>query len=180
MRSVLSIVAATILLAGGTAGAQAPTAGSPFAVAITAPAAIEEYPAIEKTLTVTVSNTGHAPVHDLLLYMTMADVTRNLVVDLLDFSATRVYAIDTIEPMKSINLEIPLKLAFTGDFYLYMTAISKETGMTAFSKTIPVKILGTTSPSKDLVIIVSAAVPGLLLALLLGLVAVRSNRAKAN
>ncbi len=167
MSRILWIAAALLLLAGGAAQADEPAPPASFAVAITAPAAIEENPGLEKTLTVTVSNKTAASVQNLLIYVTMADVTRNLVVDLADFGATKVYTIDTLDPMKSITLQVPLKLAFTGDFYLYMTALAKDTGEVAFSRPIDVKIHGATAPSEGLVVIVSALVPGVLLLLLL-------------
>ncbi len=156
------------------AASEAHAADAPFTVAITAPTAIEEYPGVERPLTVTVSNTSKAPVRDLLIYVTMADMTRDLVVDLSDFGASKVYAIDTIDPMKSISLEVPLKLAFTGNFYLYMTAVAKDSGAMATSHAIPVKIYGATAPSETLVVIVSAAVPGILLVVLLWGIARRS------
>ena len=175
MSSVRWFVVAVILFAGGAAAAQEPPPAPAFAVAVTTPTAIEEYPGIDKTLKVMLTNTSRAPFQNLLLYMTMADVTRNLVVDLSDFNATKVFTIDTIAPRESINLDVPLKLVFTGDFYLYMTAIAKDTGTIAFSRAVSVKIYGAASPPRSLVVVVSVVVPGILLAVLLWLLFARSE-----
>ncbi|NIK76798.1 putative membrane protein [Paenibacillus castaneae] len=134
-----------------------------FQIKIISPEQITDYPGKDVNIKISVKNMTDKEIKDVFTYITMANISKTWTVNLEDYSADQPITIGTISPHEEKIVELPIKLVYSADYYLYTTVLSKDSLNITSSHAIPVKILGNTRLVPLQVQIVSIAVPLLLL-----------------
>ncbi|MCD9026446.1 hypothetical protein [Cohnella silvisoli] len=161
-KSMLLLLLIGLLFVTNAGFAQAQ--GNPnFEINIVFPQKIEQLPGIDTLIKVSIINKTDKEMHDVFTYITMANLTKTWTVNLEDYSADQPTAIGTMKPNEEKIVELPIKLVYSADYYLYATVVSKESKIITSSDAIPVKILGNTKIVPLQVQIVSILIPLLLL-----------------
>jgi hypothetical protein len=134
-----------------------------FQINIVSPEQITEYPGKDVLIKVSIKNNTNKEIHDVFTYITMANLSKTWTVNLEDYSADQPTTIGTMKPNEEKVVDLPIKLVYAADYYLYTTVVSKESNRITSSNAIPVKILGNTKIVPLQVQLVSIAIPFLLL-----------------
>lgn len=132
-------------------------------ISIQSPSRVKDYPGIEETIKVEIKNNTDKPIKDILVYITMADIKKNMTVNLEDYGADKPTVVNLLKPNETKTVELPIRFVYTSNYYLYTTAISKEFNQIVSSNSIPIEIMGNTKVDKNMVIVVSLAEPILLI-----------------
>ncbi|MFU0824034.1 hypothetical protein [Clostridium sp.] len=133
-----------------------------LSISITSPFAVKDYPGKEELVKAEVKNNTDKPIKDLLVYITMADIKKNMTVNLEDYSADKPVKVDILNPGETKVIELPIRFVYTSNYYLYTTAVSKEYNQIISSDAIPIEIMGNTKVDKNMVLIISYVEPILL------------------
>lgn len=133
-----------------------------LSINILSPNIVKAYPGKEEVIKVQIKNNTDNPIHDLLVYITMADIKKNMTVNLEDYSADKPSSINIIQPGETKTVELPIRFVYTSNYYLYSTVVSKEFNNIASSTSIPIEIMGNTRIDKNMVVTVSYIEPVLL------------------
>jgi hypothetical protein len=149
---VFSIVTTLITTNHSTVFAQTNAVDKKISLTILSPDKVKDYPGREETIKVRVTNNTDKDIHDVLVYITMADIKKNMTVNLEDYSADKPVFINTLKVNESKTIELPIRFVYTSDYYLYTTVTSKEYKEIVSSDAIPVEILGNTKIDKSKVI----------------------------
>jgi hypothetical protein len=134
-----------------------------FQIKILSPEQITEYPGKDVLIKVSIKNNTDKEIQNVFTYITMANLSKTWTVNLEDYSADQPTTIGTMKPHEEKVVELPIKLVYAADYYLYTTVLSKEDKIITSSNAIPVKILGNTKIVPLQVQIVSIVIPLLLL-----------------
>ena len=159
-----------ILLNYSVAGAQEPVTAQPkLGLTILSPQIVEGYAGKEETVRVQVTNNTGQSIQDILIYITMADLSKNSTVNLEDFNADKPVSVQTLGAKESKFIDLPVRFVYTSQYDLYVTAISKGYHETVSSVSIPVQIAGNTQVDKNQVFMLSFLEPLLVLLMLVGI-----------
>lgn len=168
---VLGILTICLLLMNlSIVWAQEPAATTAkLAVKILSPQQVQGYAGKGETVRVQVTNNTTQPIQDILVYITMADLSKNSTVNLEDFNADKPVSVATLGAKESKMLDLPVRFVYTSQYDLYVTAISKGYQETVSSVSIPVQIVGNTQVDKSQVLLLSFLEPFVVLMILVGL-----------
>ncbi|ERI90640.1 hypothetical protein HMPREF1982_03678 [Clostridiales bacterium oral taxon 876 str. F0540] len=133
-----------------------------LSISITSPSTVKDYPGKEELVKAEVKNNTDKPIKDLLVYITMADIKKNMTVNLEDYSADKPVKVDILGPGETKVIELPIRFVYTSNYYLYTTAVSKEYNQVISSDAIPIEIMGNTKVDKNMVLTISYVEPILL------------------
>ncbi|GAB6171874.1 hypothetical protein JCM15765_13520 [Paradesulfitobacterium aromaticivorans] len=149
-------------------------------VHILSPQEVKGYAGKEDTVKVSVNNNTNQPLHDILVYITMADLQKNSTVNLEDFNADKPVLISELGEKKSKIVNLPVRFVYTSQYDLYVTAIAKSLPETSSSSAIPVEIVGNTQVDKNQVLLVSSLEPVFVLFFVLLMHTVMKKRKERN
>ncbi|MFF2753227.1 hypothetical protein ACFVR1_05660 [Psychrobacillus sp. NPDC058041] len=135
-------------------------------IKILSPDAVENYPGLETTVQVEITNLSSTELKNAMVYITMADIGKHMTVNLEDYGADVPVLLDTLKPQQSVKVELPIRFVYTSKYKLYVTVSSDDDQQIHSSESIPVHILGNTKIDPLIVQIVSIAMPVILLLLL--------------
>jgi hypothetical protein len=144
-------------------------------VSLISPDMVKEYPGAEKKIVARVTNHSAQPIEDMMVYITMADLTKHWTVNLEDYSADQPITIGTLEPGAMKEVSLPIRFVYTNHYHLYVTAASTKLPWIYSSSAIPIEIMGNTQLDPLVVKIVAIAEPLLLLG---GLITILLRRRK--
>lgn len=133
-----------------------------LSISILSPSGVKDYPGREETVKAQIKNNTDKPIKDILVYITMADIKKNMTVNLEDYSADKPVAVNSLQPNETKIVELPIRFVYTSNYYLYTTAVSKEYNQIISSDSIPIEIMGNTKVDKNMVLLVSYIEPVLL------------------
>ena len=132
-------------------------------ISILSPSQVKGYPGKEELIKVEIKNNSDKTLNNLLVYITMADVKKNMTVNLEDFSADTPVTISALKPRQTKIVELPIRFVYTSTYNLYTTVVSKEDNKVVSSDSIPIEIMGNTKVDKNMVMVVSYGEPALLI-----------------
>lgn len=133
-----------------------------LSISILSPLEIKDYPGREETIKAQIKNNTDKPIKDILVYITMADIKKNMTVNLEDYSADKLVAVNSLQPNETKTVELPIRFVYTSNYYLYTTVVSKEYNQIISSDSIPIQITDNTKVHKNMVLMVSYIEPILL------------------
>jgi hypothetical protein len=133
-----------------------------LSISILSPSGVKDYPGREEIIKAQIKNNTDKPIKDILFYITMADIKKNMTVNLEDYSADKPVTVNLLQPNETKVVELPIRFVYTSNYYLYTTAVSKEYNQIISSNSIPIEIMGNTKVDKNMVLLVSYIEPGLL------------------
>ena len=148
---------------------------SSISVEITTPSSVEVYPGVEGAITANVTNNTSSDMTNLIVYITMVDVVKNMTVNLEDYSADVPVVIPELKANQSETVTLPIIYVYPSEYHLYVTVATKDNLDIISSPSIPVNIITLTKIDYPLVKITSIAVPVLLL-LAFGFVSIQRKR----
>lgn len=134
-------------------------------VEILSPDGIKDFPGREEVIKIRVKNNTSNDLHGLLVYITMADLNKNMTVNLEDYNADKPILVDTLKSGESQDIELPVRFVYTSKYYLYVTVANKENTTITSSVAIPIEIMGNTKINKVSAMSVAIAEPIVLLGL---------------
>ncbi|MGB3367575.1 MAG: hypothetical protein WBA54_08805 [Acidaminobacteraceae bacterium] len=137
---------------------------SNIVVEILSPIAISDYPGKEDVIKASIRNNGPKDLNEVLVYITMVDVKKNMTVNLEDYNADKPVYIETLKSGEIQLIELPVRFVYTSKYDLYVTAVAKENRNVTSSKSISIEILGNTKINKTLAMSVAFLEPVILLA----------------
>ena len=117
-------------------------------VKILSPDGIKDFPGREEIVKVRVSNNTSNDLSGLLVYITMADLKKNMTVNLEDYNADKPVVVDSLKSGESQDIELPVRFVYTSKYYLYVTVANKENTTITSSVAIPIEIMGNTKINK--------------------------------
>jgi uncharacterized membrane protein len=158
-KKLITVFMIIFLLSGITKLAFAEMSNPDLKVNITSPNGVKDYPGREETIKVAVKNNGKNDLKHVLAYITMADLNKNMTVNLEDYSADKPIYIEKIKPGSSCNIELPIRFVYTSKYHLYVTVVSKDDNRITSSAAIPINIMGNTKISKPMTMGVSFVEP---------------------
>lgn len=136
---------------------------NPLKIEIISPSSVKDYPGREETVIAKITNNTNFKTGELLAYITMADVNKNMTVNLEDYSADKPVLIHELNANESKIIELPVRFVYTSSYHLYVTVAYKESDIIVSSLSIPIEILGNTMIDKNMVIAVAGVEPIVLL-----------------
>lgn len=134
-----------------------------LSISIISPSQVKDYPGKEEVVKAEIKNNTDKTIKDLLVYITMADIKKNMTVNLEDYSADTPVAINVLQPNEIKIIELPIRFVYTSNYYLYTTVVSKENNQIISSDSIPIDIMGNTKVDKNMVVMISCVEPILLI-----------------
>jgi uncharacterized membrane protein len=163
MKKFLSIAMGLILILSMFTISFAETGNSDLEINILSPNGIKDYPGHEDIVKVSITNNGDHPLNEVLVYITMADLGKNMTVNLEDYGADKPVYLDTIKAKETVEVELPIRFVYTSNYHLYVTVVTKEGNQITSSNAVPIEILGNTKINKPLAMGVAIAEPLILL-----------------
>lgn len=163
-RMSLIITIIMILLSSLSNLAFANSGNSAIQIDIISPSNVRDYPGHEDKIVAKIKNNGNTDITDVLAYITMADLGKNMTVNLEDYSADKPISIDVLKSGEEKTIELPIRFVYTSNYHLYVTLVSKNNSIISSSNAIPIEILGNTKINKPLAMGVAFIEPLLLLA----------------
>lgn len=145
---------------------------------ILTPVEVKGYPGIDETVKVRIENLSQNDMNQLLVYITMADVKKNMTVNLEDYGADVPVYLDVLKAGESKVVELPIRFVYTSKYDLYVTVVSKDSPVIQSSEAITIEIFGNTKINKNLAMVVTISEPILLLGLVSIVYFVRSRKYK--
>lgn len=146
---------------------------SPLSVEIISPSLVDGVPGLEQTIQARITNSSDQSIADVMGYITMANLTRHMTVNLEDYNADKPVVIGKLQAKESIVINLPIRLVYTGSYHLYVTAVSSEKSDIVSSIAIPVTITSNSKLDTVAVNYVSIGVPAILLLGIAGTLASR-------
>jgi len=134
-------------------------------ITIISPMGVQDFPGHEDIITAKVTNQGSEDLSQLLAYVTMADLNKNMTVNLEDYGADKPLYIESLKAGQSQTIELPIRFVYTSKYHLYVTVVTKDSHTISSSKAITIEILGNTKINKPLALGVSVIEPILILVL---------------
>ncbi len=144
------------------------------------PESVKDYPGREELVKVSITNNGKTDLNEVLAYITMADVGKNMTVNLEDYNADKPVYIEGIKAGETKNIELPIRFVYTSKYQLYVTVVLKGEDVISSSNSIPIDILGNTKINKVFAINVAMMEPLLLLGFVWGVYRLRKRKYKVN
>jgi hypothetical protein len=133
-----------------------------LSISILSPSGVKDYPGREETVKAQIKNNTDKAINDILVYITMADINKNMTVNLEDYSADKPVTVTSLQPNETKIVELPIRFVYTSNYYLYTTVVSKENNQIISSDSIPIEIMGNTKVDKNMVLMISYVEPVLL------------------
>lgn len=133
-----------------------------ISISILSPVQVKGYPGKENTIKAKIQNNTNNPIQGVLVYITMADISKNMTVNLEDFSATKPIVINILQPHETQTVSLLIRFVYTSTYYLYTTVVSKEYNQIVSSDAIRIEIMGNTKIDRNMVFMVSFIEPILL------------------
>lgn len=136
-------------------------------------------PVFEEVVVSRVTNNSNETLEDLLVYITIIDTRNNIAVAVDEYGSTvdKPRQIEKLEPGEMVEIEIPIRFMYVGDFELYTSVMHKESGRVVSTSPITLAMLGDIHIDPNAVKAVSTLMPLGLLACAGGL-SVKRKKAK--
>lgn len=147
-------------------------------IKILSPKSVEGFPGIDESIKVKIVNNGTSDLTDVLAYITMADIVKNMTVNLEDYNADKPVYLESIKIGEEVIVELPVRFVYTSNFYLYVTVITKNKKIISSSQAISIKILGNTKIDRNMVTYVVIGMPILLISIMISILFIRKKRLK--
>lgn len=177
MRKIVTIFCMVMILLFSNSPAIFAADNQNMSVTILSPKSVKGIAGLEQTIKAEVKNETDRPIDDVMIYITMADMNKHMTVNLEDYNADKPVVIGTIAAGETKIVELPVRLVYVSDFYLYTTVVSSTSSQIVSSTAIPIEIIGNTMINKTMVQIISFVTPIVVLLLVLALT-VRFRRLK--
>lgn len=145
-------------------------------VKIISPSAVEDFPGREETVKVEVTNHSNQDLQKVLVYITMADLNKNMTVNLEDYNADKPVYIETLKAGETQTIDLPVRFVYTSSYHLYVTVVSKENNLITSSAAIPIHIIGNTMINKPVAFGVVITEPIILLFIVMGAIIYRKRK----
>lgn len=163
MKKLVSLVTVIFLLMFNTMPvfAASNTTNQDLSIEITSPTSIENKPVCEENIEITVTNVSDHELKDIACYLTILDKGRGQTypVDEFGLEAYQTREIASIAPGESVQLTIPVKIIYVGDFKFNVCAIEYGNDTVYASNTLPVHITENSTMNNSLVTVVACIVP---------------------
>lgn len=137
-------------------------------VQILSPDQVTAYPGFETTIQAEVTNNTNQTLNNLVVYITMVDLNKNMTVNLEDYNASIPVVITSLPANTSQTVELPIILVYPDVFHLYVTVANLDTMTIVSSDAIVTDIMSQASINPDVVTVTAIATPVLILFLALG------------
>lgn len=145
-------------------------------VTILSPTDVTAYPGYETTVRASVRNNTDQVLNDLVVYITMVDLTKNMTVNLEDYNASVPVVIPELPANSETIVELPIILVYPDTFHLYVSVANLDTNTIISSDSIVTAIQSQVSIDPNLVILVSISTPILILLSAIGVSLFRRKR----
>jgi hypothetical protein len=140
-----------------------------LSVNIISPTSVEAYPGYETTIQAEITNNTTEVQTDLVVYITMVDLTKNMTVNLEDYNADVPVVISKIQPNETITVELPIVLVYPDVFHLYVSVASTNSMTIISSDSITSHIITQSNINPTYVMTASIVSPIIVLAGFVGL-----------
>ncbi|MGD9910608.1 MAG: hypothetical protein AB7U79_08430 [Candidatus Izemoplasmatales bacterium] len=151
-------------------------ADSYVSVEILSPSAVTSYPGYETTIQAKVTNNTSTDLTNLVVYITMVDLTKNMTVNLEDYNASVPVVIDRLVANSSMTVDLPIILVYPDTFHLYVTVANVDTLTICSSDAIVTNIMSQASIDPTLITYVSSVTPVMTFLLALGVLINRKRK----
>lgn len=130
-----------------------------LSVKILSPSGVEAYPGYKTTVKAQITNNSNDTVNNLVAYITMVDLTKNMTVNLEDYNADVPVTIPTLNGHESITIDLPIVLVYPDVFHLYVSVASLDTKTIISSDSITSHILTQSNINPTYVMVASISIP---------------------
>lgn len=170
MKKTISTLAVVLLIIF-TASTPVFAIDNGLSIELISPSGASTRPVYDDIVVSKVSNNTGATMNDLIVYVTIIDTTNNIAVAVDEYGSTvdKPRKIESLLPEETIDIEIPIRFMYVGEFELYTSIMHKESNTVISSSPITIDMIGDSNINTNLVIIVSIAVPIFLLVIVLWL-----------
>lgn len=151
-------------------------ADSYVSVEILSPSEVTSYPGYETMIQAKVTNNTSTDLTNLVVYITMVDLTKNMTVNLEDYNASVPVVIDNLPANSSTNVDLPIILVYPDTFHLYVTVANIDTLTICSSDAIVTNIMSQASIDPSIITYVSAITPVITLLFALGVLFERKRK----
>lgn len=165
MKKLVCLTAALLLLVFSAPPVLADNA-EPIVVEIVSPESISANPVHHDNIVIRVTNNGGKAYSNLHCFLTVLDVgrTQTLPVDEFGSDAYQSRIIESLAPGQSVDITIPVRIMYVGDFLFTATVADCESNRLCTCPAISVDMLAVSTMNKPFVIGAAAGVPVLLAA----------------
>lgn len=172
------IIVAASMLPAGAANIQNPPKTDDVSVKIVSPVLIKAKPVHDCNIAISITNNTDKTINDCACYLTVVDVGRKQTYPVDEFgeNAYQTREVNNLAPHKSIQIKIPVKILYVGNFRFTASVISYGENVIYSAKALDVNIISDSAINKPFVIVSATAVPVVLLVVL---AAVSVKRSKA-
>jgi len=174
------IITLVIITSSVTVFANEAITNNSLKIEILSPSSVKDYPGREESVKVKLTNNANVSTGEMLAYITMADMKKNMTVNLEDYNADKPIVITGLKANESRTIDLPVRFVYTSNYHLYVTVAYKDSATITSSESIPIEILGNTKIDKSMVIAVSGIVPLLVLGIVTILHLKRRRQIKAS
>lgn len=132
-----------------------------LSVEIVSPAQISASPVHYDDIVIRVTNTGSAAANDLHCFLTVLDIGREQTLPVDEFGADAYQSriIDSLAPGQSVDITIPVRIMYVGDFRFTATVCDSASNALYTGPAISVNMLAVSSMNKTLVIAAAVCIP---------------------
>jgi hypothetical protein len=184
MKKICSVFAALLLLVFCSVPAIAASvpATKDISVEITSPSDIEGKPVYSTDIKITVKNLTNHEVKNLICYLMIVDVGRNMTYPVDEFGAEayQTRKIASLPAYGEYTVVIPVKITYVGHFQFSASVTDMENNHTVTADPLSVNMMAFSELNKPLVISVAAVVPVLIAGYVILQTSRRKNAAKHN
>lgn len=166
MKRIMSIAAIIFVLCFSSVPEVEASTPNDIQVHITSPASIDSVPIYNDTIIINVTNTSEKNYYDLDCYLNIVDAKRKQTYPVDEFgeNAYQTYAIPFLAKGESIEISIPVRIMYVGNFRFTASVIDYITGQVFTGNSISVLMAETSHLNKYFVIVTAILVPILLTA----------------
>lgn len=144
-------------------------------VQILSPDQVTAYPGYETTVQAQVTNNTDQTLTNLVVYITMVDLTKNMTVNLEDYNASVPVVIDSLSAYGTQTVDLPIILVYPDTFHLYVSVANLDTMTIISSDAIETDIMSQASIDSTVVTVISVVSPVAVLLLALGVTVMRKR-----
>lgn len=135
-------------------------------IELISPGNCTDSPIFEETVVSRITNNSSDILENLLVYITIIDTRNNIAVAVDEYGSTvdKPREIASLQPGEAVEIEIPIRFMYVGDFELYTSVMHKESGRVVSTSPITLNMLGDSHINPQAVTVVSTIMPVGLLA----------------
>lgn len=160
MKKYVALLGAILLLSLSALPAFAAEQGG-LEIELISPGNCEDRPVFEEVVVSCVTNNTSDTLENLLVYITIIDTRNNIAVAVDEYGSTvdKPRKIERLAPGESVEIEIPIRFMYVGDFELYTSVMHKASDTVVSAAPITLNMLGDSHINPQIVTTVSAVMP---------------------